>query len=166
MSLQLHRIKKGTEEIVSYIRDSVIFEPNISHLSNKKIKNIVNQGFSYILKNQDAFIGFILSERMYKNYFELSTLFIEPKYRNQKLSYLLLDKVLEHRERHYFFFTFRNQIQKTMKDRYGFNEENIFIVPLLVRLKIILKRLHPKRMKDIVMKSSKVKPVFMFKQAI
>lgn len=139
-------------ERVSEIYDCILSEPGLTKRTKKAIAKWILLGNMSVLYDKENLCGFIVCERLYKNYYEIMSLFIKTAYRNNGLASSLFKSQIEDTTKSYLYSSYNEHVI-AMGIKSGFSVSTssnlpsvVFLVYLLTRnIKAIFKHLFIKK---------------------
>jgi N-acetylglutamate synthase-like GNAT family acetyltransferase len=125
---------------VKTISDISWSDSHLAYRSVGLIKKSVQKGNVFVLKNTNTLIGWVETYQLTDNVWGISSLYITPAFRGQKLSNRLFSTAINHiKNAHIFAATSHEGIKRKLR-RYGFKKIKLHSLPLSVLLCLVILR--------------------------
>ena len=139
------RNKFNEEEIGEIAQQIYLLIKNEKKLTNRRIGEINNllrdKGVVMVFDRNKKITGFIIKRKLYKNYYEVMSWYIEPVYRGKGVASKLIKNITSNKNQIYFSATSQERIVNIVK-KYGFRKGSLSDLPLMVVVKYLITRSH------------------------
>jgi 5S rRNA maturation endonuclease (ribonuclease M5) len=133
------------EEIGEIAQQIYLLIKNEKKLTNRRVGEIKNllrdKGVVIAFDRNRKITGFIIKRKLYKNYYEVMSWYIDPVYRGKGNASKLIKKITSNKNQIYFSATTQEQVVNIVK-KYGFRKGSLSNLPLMVIIKYLITRSH------------------------
>lgn len=164
MNYKVIKVTTYSQMICDYVFEKIKYEKDLSFKTKKQVKEAIFNGNSLLLYYGKQLVGFVMSENVCHDWYELGSMYIENEHRSKGLSILLLNNLVSDINKSYYFYTFHDFIKKIMSERYNFTTGRINDLPFCARFGLIKRRLNLIRIIGILFKSTKNAPILMIRR--